>query len=69
VTRRKAARFDDELSETLARRFPERALPEDPMRVHHRMFADGLPRSAGRAARYGLKGLNCFGRVAWKENG
>jgi hypothetical protein len=33
------ARFDDELRETLARRFPERPPPEDPMRVHHRTFA------------------------------
>jgi SAM-dependent methyltransferase len=33
------AHFDDELRETLARRFPERALPEASMRVHHRAFA------------------------------
>jgi len=33
------ARFDDELRETLAQRFPERPFPEDPMRVHHRAFA------------------------------
>jgi SAM-dependent methyltransferase len=33
------ARFDDELREMLARRFPERPFPEDPMRVHHRTFA------------------------------
>ena len=33
------ARFDDELRETLARRFPEGPLPENPMGVHHRVFA------------------------------
>jgi SAM-dependent methyltransferase len=33
------ARFDEELREMLARRFPEAPPPEDPMRVHHRTFA------------------------------
>jgi len=33
------ARFDDELREMLASRFPERPFPEDPMRVQHRAFA------------------------------
>jgi SAM-dependent methyltransferase len=33
------ARFDDELREMLAQRFPERPPPEPPMRVHHRVFA------------------------------
>jgi SAM-dependent methyltransferase len=37
--REEVARFDDELREMLARRFPERRPPEDPMRVHHRVFA------------------------------
>ncbi len=36
---REVARFDDELREMLAWRFPERPFPEDPMRVHHRAFA------------------------------
>jgi hypothetical protein len=33
------AHFDDELREMLALRFPERAAPGAPMRVHHRTFA------------------------------
>jgi len=33
------ARFDDELRAMLGRRFPERPLPDAPMRVQHRAFA------------------------------
>ena len=52
------------------RDFPSVALPENPMGVHHRVFAMVCRRSAGRAARSGLNGLKLFLiGFASKENG